>query len=276
MNHILWAGTDHSFRAYEQSLSAYEKAAPQLAKMQAMGMEIEVPDLYSKVGDVGVLNIHGFLDEGSAGFMRLFGMVGYQDLEDAALQMVQDKSIKKILLNVRSPGGNARGLESLSGLLQNIATVKPMTTYADEMCSAGYWLGSIGRHLTVGRMAEVGSLGVVVVASNRAKQLEKDGVEAKVIRSGRYKALGNPYETFSEDFIADTQEKVDYLSQMFTNHVSEMRGQTTAIVDTVMGQGKVFLGSQGVSVGLADSVGDINDAIKYAKTHADLLTMDAV
>lgn len=276
MQHEYWYGTEASFHTYKEALEAYKKAAPQLAKMKMGGMEIELPDILTKQGNVGVITINGFLTAGTAGFMRLFGMQGYDDIAEAAVEAVKDKDIKKIVLNMSTPGGQGQGLDSLGDLLSNIAQVKPMTTYAQDMCSAGYWLGSAGRHIMTTKMGEVGSIGVVIVAQNEAKRMENLGIETKVIRSGKYKMLGNPYEAFSEEFLAEAQAKVDYLNSMFTERVSQMRGVAPGIVESTMGQGRVFIGQQAVDVGLADSVGDFSDAIYYAKTHDELLKAEGV
>lgn len=79
-----------------------------------------------------------------------------------------------------------------------------------------------------------------------SKAFEKEGITKTVMRAGRYKALGNPYEPLSEDGKAEIQAKLDDLYQLFMGTVARNRGTTAIIADQVMGQGREFLGKRGL------------------------------
>ena len=52
--------------------------------------------------------------------------------------------------------------------------------------------------------------------------------------------------------------------------VARNRGTTAIIADQVMGQGREFLGKRGLDVGLVDAIGDLEDALAYAKANRTL------
>lgn len=260
-----WLGSQESYDAFQIALS---KGAQM--KAQTAGYQLELPPVYELHGNVGVVKIEGYLDEGEAGIMRFFGMTGYQDIQNAIVQGIKDPKAKSLMVYSNSPGGNSKGLEQTSELLANAAQVKPMSAFADEANSAAYWLTSVAPHITLGRMGTAGSIGVLSVFKNYAKQLADEGIEVKVMRAGKYKALGNPYEAFSEEFLTETQEKLDIMYGMFTEQVAANRNTTVAVADTVMGQGRVFLGKQALEVGLVDAIGDMETALAYAKSNRNL------
>jgi hypothetical protein len=103
-------------------------------------------------------------------------------------------------------------------------------------------------------MAEAGSIGVVAVHQEMSKMLKDIGITATVIRSGKYKALGNPLEPLSEEAKAEMKGQVDYLSNIFDQHVADQRGTTAKVVNEKMGQGRVFIGQQAKDVGLVDAI----------------------
>ena len=66
------------------------------------------------------------------------------------------------------------------------AKVKPVYAFTDSlMASAAYNLGVSARKVVIGKMAEVGSVGVLVVHREASRMLEASGITTTVIRSGK-------------------------------------------------------------------------------------------
>lgn len=265
MHTQFWLGTEASF-------NVYEKALPLAAARQAEWMaradkdaEPEFPPLYERVGDVGVIKISGSLIPGNAEWMRYFGITGYGDIKAALLEGVADKLAKRLMIYSDSGGGSVAGVEDAEEMIANVAQVKPMSAFSEFSASAAYWLTSAAGHITTSTTGVNGSLGVIRVVTEYSKMFEKEGVTKTVMRAGRYKALGNPFEPLNEDGKAEIQSKLDDLYEIFIGTVARNRKTTPIIADQVMGQGREFLGKRGLEAGLVDAIGSFEDALAYAK-----------
>ena len=265
-----WMGTEDSFQAYEKAVPLAEtKHAEWLASSEGADTP-DFPPLYERVGDVGVIKISGSLIPGEAGFLRYFGITGYGDIKAAVLEGIADKGAKSLMIYSDSGGGSVAGVEDAEAFIRSASMVKPMNAFSEFSASAAYWLTSAAGHITAASTSINGSLGVIRVVTEYSKAFEKEGITKTVMRAGRYKALGNPYEPLSEDGKAEIQAKLDDLYQLFMGTVARNRGTTAIIADQVMGQGREFLGKRGLDAGLVDTIGDLEDALAYAKANRTL------
>lgn len=257
----LWAGTAQS---WHEAVASFDRA---ISAKASNSLDDMLPPLWEKRGSTAVVNVHGSLVAGSAGFYRLFGFTGYDDIAEALVQAVGDKGVDSILLDVRSGGGHVEGVNTLSAFMADVDSVKPISTFASgTMASAAYWLGVNGRHVMASDTSVVGSIGVLAIHAERSKQLADDGVTVNVIRSGKYKALGNPYEPLSDVAKAEMQSQVDYLGDIFTQHVAEKLGTDAKTVNARMGQGREFIGTQAVAAGLVEQITDMRGALAVAQS----------
>jgi signal peptide peptidase SppA len=262
-----WAGDDQSLDLLASAMeSVYAMTEARAGKSSS---PFELPPLVNVQDGVGVVSLKGSLVAGSAGLMRLFGITGYTDFQEALLEAATDKSVKSIMLDVASGGGDVNGVDETSDILKQIAALKPVMTYASGlMNSAAYWLGSAGTRRLASQTSQVGSIGVIAVHMERTKQMEKDGVTPTVVRSGKWKALGGPYEKLSALAEAEITKQVMAISGIFENRVASNLGTTQAKVHDRMGQGRVFLGAEAVDVGLIHGIATHQQAFLAAKAMA--------
>lgn len=247
-----WAGTEEALAEYMLFIRANTKEAygyqPQPEK------EDEGSRLLNKQGSVGVISIAGSLTNGSRGYGNY--MTTYNEIREAMIQAAADPQIKTILLDIKSGGGSVQGLSDTADLVRKVdAKVKPVHSFSDAaMCSAAYWLGSSARKVHASSMADVGSIGVIATHTEYTKMLENDGITPTVIRSGAYKGLGSPYEKLSDKAEAVIQAQVDHMAGIFDNYIADRRGMTVESFKKRAGEGRVFVGQQGVDAGLVDSI----------------------
>ena len=274
MHTQFWLGTEASFEVYEKALPlAQAKQAEWEARTDKEDdEEPDFPPLYERMGDVGVIKIEGSLVPGEAGWMRYFGITGYADIKAAVLEGLADKGAKSLMIFSNSGGGSVAGVEDAESFIAQVAQHKPTSAYSEFSASAAYWLTSAAGHITTSPTGVNGSLGVIRVVTEYSKAFEKDGITKTVMRAGRYKALGNPFEPLSEDGKAEIQSKLDDLYQIFIDVVARNRGTTAIIADQVMGQGREFLGKRGLEAGLVDSIGDFESGLAYARANRKLAT----
>ena len=260
----LWLGTQTAYDTYLSALKAIAAKADMQADMQADTPR--EPWLLDVQGGVAVLNISGSLVEGSAGWGRYYGEVGYNDIREALAAAVQNPTVSSIVLNIASGGGQVAGVHETAQLIQRVNKVKPVVTYSGStMASAALWLGVSGKKVFASQTAEVGSIGILMMHADKSKMLSDNGVKVTVIRAGTEKALATPYEPLSDKAKQGLQDRANALYDIFIGHVADARGTTVAAADTAYGQGRVFLGQQAKDVGLLDQVGTFEDAMAYAE-----------
>jgi len=256
-----WAGSQESLHNYVSAVvylmeQAPEKSADYLDPEDKQGC----PDLYQRQGEVGVISIKGSLTNSDSWMNAYTGAVSYSQIREALIHAANDTGAKAVVLDIYSGGGAVAGCSDTAALIQTIdAKVKPIHAFSDGgVMSAAYWLGCSARDLTIGNTCEAGSIGVLAVHKEMSKMLADEGITATVIRSGKFKALGSPYESLSDTAKEVLQAQVDKLAGMFTEHVAGCRKKTAAQVESTMGAGRVFIGSDAVDVGLVDAVSNFD------------------
>lgn len=273
-----WCGTDETLATYLMGMKHLESGGLRAESLKVamsdtgdFGGEHPAPRLFSQIGNVGVISIAGPLVNSDSWINAYVGRTGYPEIREALIYAATKEGVGSIVLDINSGGGSVSGVSDTAELIKRIDTeMVPVHTFSDSIiASAAYWLGSSARTMSIGQVAEAGSIGVLAVHKEFTKALEMEGVKATVMRAGEFKALGGPYEKFSDKAQAELQGQLDYLGQMFTQHVADARGVAYPTADATMGQGRVFIGQQAVSVGLVDSVTSFDAVISKAQGEID-------
>lgn len=252
MAHEFWYGDAESHQAVLNAKAEVRNLM--MATSDARDLP-ELPAMWSREGSVATVKVHGSLINGTAGFMRLWGVTGYDDVRNAAIDAVSDPETKKVLLHVESPGGATNGLSEAADVLTKLGKIKPIHAHSEEIAaSAGYWLMCAANTLSANQTAQVGSIGCIATMTSTVRAYEEMGIDKKIVRSGEYKGLGNPAEPISALAEADLQSKVNDLAAMFEAWVAKRRDVSAATVKNDMGQGRVFLGRRALEANLVDKI----------------------
>ena len=272
----LWFGSEDSYYVVLDAmaqLSALEAQGPEAIKAAILARggnsadPFNLPPLWNADNGVATLNIQGSLINGYAGFYRLFGVIGYDDIQEALSQIAGSKDVKSVVLNIDSGGGAVNGLEGTGAMIRALDAVKPVIAYTDgSMMSAAYWLGISARSTFSSRTAQSGSIGTLIVHLDRSKQLADNGIKPTLVRYGKYKALANPLEPLSKEGEEHLQNMADEAGQIFVDYASSRRGVTAGEFQKTMGEGRVFMGQSALKVGLVDAVMSTAELASHMKT----------
>lgn len=251
-----WAGTPESLHSYLMAMAKAAEAAPRADYLDPEDDPKDGPELFEMQGDIGVISIRGSLTNTDSWINAYIGAVSYSSIREALIYAANNDSVKAIVLDIQSGGGNVAGLSDTADLIRTIdSKVKPVHAYGDSLiASAAYRLGVSARSLTIGKESEAGSIGVVMVHREVSKMMENEGVTATVIRSGKWKMLGNSVEPLSDLAKETLQEQVDQLNTLFVEYVAACRKKTMAQVESQMGGGRIFIGQSALDVGLVDAI----------------------
>lgn len=224
------------------------------------------PPPYTITNGVAVISISGPLMKRSSWFSR--GKT-YGDIQDAVRQAAADPDVVGIVLDMDSPGGTVNGVEETAAAVAAARSQKPVASVASGlMASAAYWVGSAADRVFVGRTADVGSIGVLMVHTDWSKFDERVGVKTTYLTAGKYKALGNDAEPLSEFARAEFQAQLDQIYGEFISAVAENRGRDEAYVRESMADGRIHIGERAVAVGLGDEIGSLQSAVDWVSDQA--------
>lgn len=208
-------------------------------------------------GPVFVLPVQGIMMQDD-----FCGELGTDSMSNLIRAVNRDGSIQSIVLKMRTPGGSVSGTENFSNTIK--ASQKPVVAWAEMMCSAGYWAGSAATEVVIsGETAMVGSIGTMATLRDTRASKEKTGNKEVLMFASRsvhknrstLEALDGKPENYIKEFL-------DPLNAAFENSVATNRtGKIELKKEDVM-TGKVYIGSDIINVGLADTMGSLDYAIK--------------
>jgi signal peptide peptidase SppA len=229
----------------------------------------------ARVGDIAVMPILGvMLPRGEA--METSGAVSTQTLAAQFDALIADPSVGAVVLDFDSPGGSVGGVAEFGDRVFDARQKKPVIALARPMmASAAYWIGAQASELIVTPSSLSASIGVYAMHQDLSEFLAQAGVKVELIAYGENKTLGNPYEPLSPEGRAEIKHRVDMFGELFTKAVARGRGVAQKTVRDSFGGGKVFGAEEAVKIGIADSIGTLDDAIAIATRKAKSSAMRA-
>lgn len=226
---------------------------------KAFGFIFDVPDepTVEMRGDVAVVSIRGPLMH-----HHEWCFDSYDDIK-ARVASALERRPKAVVLNLDSPGGLVSGCFETAKELRALAAAAgvPLHAYVDgQATSAAYALACVGASITVPATGIVGSIGVIDTLVDATAQDAMFGVSFRMIASGARKTDGNPHSKISDDAVFAAQQRVDSLAEIFYAHVNAMRPALG--VDQVRAlEAGLSHGAEAVALGLADTVGTLDDLL---------------
>ena len=187
-------------------------------------------------------------------------------MEDFKYYMT-NPNVKAIVLQVDSPGGALTSCEEALKYLQDLKEKykKPVVaSFRSMAASGGYYISMIADKIYANESTLTGSIGVISQFLNVSELMDKYGVKMYTIKSGRNKDSLSPFREPREDELAYWQDMTDEFVAQFTNVVEQSRGEKIKGNREDIFDGRVFSGKKALEIGLIDSIGTLQDAIKDA------------
>jgi protease IV len=176
-----------------------------------------------------------------------------------------DSSVKAIVLRVNSPGGDAIASDYIWRELNLAAREKPVVISMGNLAaSGGYWISTPATKIYANPTTVSGSIGVFGLLPNAGKLLNKKlGITTETVNTNEnsdFPSVYRPMEIYEKEVMQMTIEKIysDFLDKVATG-----RKKTKESVDSI-GQGRVWIGTSALKLGLVDEIGGLMDAIKGA------------
>ena len=194
-----------------------------------------------------IIPLKGVISKGLGPLGEFLGFMDVSRLIRDIVQAIEDPEVKKIALDIASPGGTVVGTRDAAELVVKAReSGKPVMAYSgDVMASASYYIPAGATAVYSGSSAIVGSIGVFTWFVDDEGFWENMGVQWLVFRSGILKGAG--IDVLSDEQKALIQEEIDELGNEFRSWVTSFRDIAPGLME-----GQTYSGKQAASLGFVD------------------------
>ena len=248
------------------------------------GEEPDIAAIEARIGRPLANEPQGYEVRNGAALIPLYGVLGQRmnlmsnmsggtstelfvrDVRTAAA----DPAVKSIVVLADTPGGTVAGTQAAADAVRAVRGVKPIATFVQGlMASAGVWIGSATDMVVLDSgTAQVGSIGVVATHMDVSQREQAMGVKTTEIVAGKFKRAASQYGPLTETGQQVIQDQVDYLYALFVADVAANRGVPVEQVLSDMADGRMFIGQQAISAGLADQITSLEELISQLSPSA--------
>ena len=218
-------------------------------------------------GAIGVVLASGEILDGD----QPPGTIGGESTAALLRRARDDEDIKAVVLRVDSPGGSVLASEQIYREVRALrAAGKPVVaSMGDVAASGGYYIAAPADEILASATTITGSIGVFATVPTFDRTLAKLGVQVDGVGTTALSGvmrLDRPLQPQTEAML---QATIDHTYGQFLQRVADGRHKTSAAVDA-MGQGRVWVGTDALRLGLIDGIGNYQDALRAAARRARL------
>lgn len=201
---------------------------------------------------VAIIDVHGVISR-SDGIIRQLK------------RYKEDNSIPSIVLHIDSPGGGVAASQEIYEEVNKVRQEgkKVVASMGSVAASGGYYVACASDTIVANPGTITGSIGVIFEWPVAEELFKKIGLRFEVVKSGRLKDVGSMARQATAEERRILQEVIDDTYEQFVEvcvkarHISRKKFLPLA-------DGRIFTGRQALNLGLVDTLGDLEDAIKIA------------
>ncbi|MFQ3622157.1 MAG: signal peptide peptidase SppA [Acetobacteraceae bacterium] len=178
-----------------------------------------------------------------------------RDRDRALAEVARDERARALVVVIDSPGGTVSGGEALHRALARVAESKPVVAVlGGTAASAGYMVALPAARIFAREATVTGSIGVILQTTEFSGLLERLGIRAESITSGRLKDQPSPFRPLTDEGRAALDAVVRDLHAQFVAMVARARAMPDDEVRR-LADGRVLTGRQAVAERLVDAIG---------------------
>jgi signal peptide peptidase SppA len=228
--------------------------------MPTLAMATPTRDRQQNAANIAIIPVMGTLVRRGSYLNAASGLTSYAEIEAMFDAAVADSTVKGIILEIDSPGGEAGGVFDLADKIFNARAQKPIWAVANEEAySAAYAIAAACEKIYLPRTAGVGSVGVIAVHVDQSAFDAAEGIKYTPIFAGDCKNDLSPHQPLTDPARLAVQAEVDRLYGIFATGVA--RGRKISVDAVKATEAALYFGESAVSAGLADQLGTLNDAL---------------
>ena len=182
-----------------------------------------------------------------------------------------DDNVKAIVFRVNSPGGSSLASDVIWREISLARKEKPVVvSMGDVAASGGYYISCNADSVFADANTITGSIGVFsIVPDFQSFFKNKLGITFDGVKTAPYADMGSSDRPLNETEKRFFQAGTDSVYYTFKSRVAAGRKKGIDYIDSIA-QGRVWTGYRGISVGLVDRIGTLQDAMNCAAGMAQL------
>lgn len=218
---------------------------------------------------VAIINVQGALSDYSAADGNVHSWV----IADQIEHMVENDTVKAVVIRVNSPGGSVQTSELIRREIVRLKeSGKPVVVSMGAMAaSGGYWISANADSIWAEANTITGSIGIFGMVSTWQDSLERLGVYTDGVGTAVNSGGWRSDRALSDDSKAIFQATLEKGYNDFLGLVASGRDLPIDVV-AELAQGRVWSGKAAKNIGLVDQLGGLNEAVHHA---AQLANLDA-
>ncbi|MRR07793.1 MAG: signal peptide peptidase SppA, partial [Deltaproteobacteria bacterium] len=199
------------------------------------------------------------------GYVEVKGPILESEETIKQLDELRKKSnVKAVVLRIESPGGVIGPSQEIYEAVKKLAkTKKVVVSMGSVAASGGYHIAIPAAVIYANPGTITGSIGVLMKLSNVEGLLDKVGMKAFTLKSGKFKDAGSPVRALTDEDRALLQGVIDNLHGQFVKAVADSRKLPVEEVRR-LADGRVYTGEQAMALKLIDRLGTLQDAVEEA------------
>ena len=221
----------------------------------------------TKASNVAVIVAAGTILDGT----QPPGSIGGDSLAELIRQAEDDDSVKALVLRVDSGGGSAFASDVILDELEAFQRSKRplVVSMGSVAASGGYWISMAANEIWASPTTLTGSIGVGETIPTFQRLLDKVGVHVDGIGTTPITASVDPLQAMNDTAKSLIGESIRHTYHDFVAKVAEHRKKSFDEIDA-SARGRVWVGSEALTRGLVDKLGNLDDAIASAAELAGL------
>ncbi len=185
-------------------------------------------------------------------------------------ELAEDDDVDAVVFRINSGGGSARMSELIAREVIRLKAKKPIVvSMGDYAASGGYYIASNATKILADPYTLTGSIGIFGLVPNFTGTAGKIGLTHDTVKTAKMADFMSPLRPSTAEEKAVMQEMIEKGYDEFLTRVAQGRNLTKKQVDSIA-QGRVWLGSDALEIGLVDQLGNLQDAVEEAANLADL------
>jgi len=199
--------------------------------------------------------------------ITISGAISEQAYTDDILDMLRyakdNNSIKGIVLQIDSPGGEASLIEQIYLDLLRLRQEKPVVTCIGAAgASGGYYIAIASNFIYAQPTSVLGSIGAW------SSLPAPEELDENIVTSGPFKATGGSRRKYTG--------VLEMVRREFVEAVMSQRGERLKISEEELSQAEIYTGVESLRYGLIDNIGTSADAIAKAASLAGIRNYELV
>lgn len=214
---------------------------------------------------IATIRIHGTICQKLYGLNAISGGHTTSEYKQCIQEALDNPNVFAYIVDMDSPGGTVAGTKDLADFIYESRTIKPSVCFTgNQMCSAGYWIGSSCTTMIGAPTASIGSIGVITKHEDWSKAEEAAGLKTTYLYAGKYKSSGNSSEPLEGEAKEYLQASIDDYYTLFVEDVARNLGISTEAA-LKLADARTHIASKAKEIGLIHGVGNLTYATHVAK-----------